>query len=142
VVSARVLAAACAIMVVMPTLEDVESRALSVQPEPIHVCVFARDEDLRGWLVDELLLMTWLGALELGLASSVADACAHTTDLAIVGLDGLSVDETRLLHEHPAVIAIGTPATELARARVLASRLTSRELKQAIRETLLRDRRC
>jgi hypothetical protein len=98
------------------------------------VCVFTRDEELRGWLVDELLLMTWLGVVEIDLVASL-DGVAGA-DLAIVGLDALTRDELAQLHGRTRMIAIGTPPADLSPARVLDARLTSKELKRAIRDAL------
>src|SRR5438094_7543638 len=109
---------------------DIVNRVPTPPPATLRVSIFARDEELRGWLLDELMLMTWLGALELELPARVEDVCAGS-DLAIVGLDALSPAELHALRECPSLIAIGAAPADLASARVLGARLTSRELKIA-----------
>ena len=103
----------------------------------LRVGVFAHDRELRGWLVDELALLS--PTLEVQTVDALETAAAH---LLIVGLDALSLaDAERLRELAPAtrVIAIGAPTSQLAAtpfACVLDTSLTSKELKRAVRESL------
>jgi hypothetical protein len=105
---------------------------------PEHrVGVFARDPELRTWLVDEL------GLLSPALAVQSLDALdAASLQLLIVDLDALTLaDEARLRELAPAtpVIAIGAPTKQLATTPffcVLEAELTSKQLKRAVRESL------
>ena len=103
----------------------------------VCVRVFARDHDLRTWLVDELALLS--PTLDVKTVDALDDAQAH---LLIVGLDALSLaDAERLSELAPAtpVIAIGSPTSRLAATPfvcVLDTELTSKQLKRAVRDTL------
>jgi hypothetical protein len=104
--------------------------------DTIRVCVCANDDDLRAWILDELLLMTWVGALELDPITRLRDARSGA-NLVIVGTEGLGPGDLDHLHAVTApVIAVGTAPAGIAFASVLSTKLTSRELKQAIRGTL------
>jgi hypothetical protein len=106
-----------------------------MQPE-VRVRVFAHDQELRSWLVDELALLS--PTIEV----QTVDALDTGANLFIVGLDALTIaDAERLRELAPAtpVIAIGLPSSQLAAtpfACVLDTKLTSRELKRAVRDTL------
>ena len=102
--------------------------------EAVRVCIYAHDDELRTWLVDEVALMTWIGNVQLECVTSLDELAA---DLVIVGADRLSGDERRALDRRSwPVIAVGNP--DAIADRVLGPGLTSRELKQAIREVLPR----
>ena len=82
--------------------------------------------------------MTWAGALQL---KTLARYAACDGDLMIVGLEDLGGDELAALRERAPgtpMIAIGSPPVGVTADRVLAASITSRELKQAIRELLAR----
>ena len=96
-----------------------------------RVCVYATDLELRTWIVDELSLMTWLGALQLEIASSF-DAIGSDRDLVIIGVDSA----LRARTWRAPTIAIGAADPALA-DRVLPPSSTSRQLKQAIRELIM-----
>lgn len=127
----------------MSGLQDVNTQAAAITPEPIRVALFAPDDELRGWLVEELSLMTWMGALQLDtLTAMTMDAIdPDALDLLIVDLDRMSAAEVQAIATRSwtaPVIAIGTllDRREYQFDHVLGSRLTSRELKQAIRKAV------
>jgi hypothetical protein len=127
----------------MSGLQDLNTQPAAVTPEPIRVAVFAPDDELRGWLVEELSLMTWMGALQLDtLTAMTLDAIEpDALDLLIVDLDRMSPADVQTIATRSwtaPVIAIGTvrDPREYRFDQVLGSRLTSRELKQAIRKTV------
>jgi hypothetical protein len=108
---------------------------LSVVPEPVRVCVCAADAELRTWLLEELSLMTWIGPLQL---TTLARYTPTDADLVIVGLDHLDAGELAQLRERRSItpmIAIGT-ADDIRADRMFGASVTSRELKQSIRELL------
>lgn len=131
----------------MSGLQDVDTQQAAVTPEQVRVAVFAPDDELRGWLVEELSLMTWMGALQLDtLAAVTMDAIdPDALDLLIIDLDRMSAAEVQSIAKRSwtaPVIAIGTlrDRREYQFDHVLGPRLTSRELKQAIRQAVF-DRR-
>lgn len=106
--------------------------------ERIRVCVCVSDEELRSWLIEELGLMTWIGELEMTSLANLADALAHA-DLIIIESDSLTpADLERLATTHAPVIAVGTK--QVCANRMFGPTLTSRELRQAIRELVLAPR--
>jgi hypothetical protein len=104
----------------------------SFLPEAIRVCVLAPDPELRAWLVDELSLMTWIGALQLEIVPD-AESIGSERDLVILGLDAIVAARSW----SAPTISIGRCPEHLTVERVLPANATSRELKQAIREELL-----
>lgn len=107
-------------------------------PESIRVCVCGPDEELRAWIVEELALMTWLGSVQLESSASLLDE-PQAFQLVIAGLDGASQEEVDRLAARDwttPLIAIGS--RPVPAHRVLGTRLTSRELKQAIRDLITR----
>ncbi len=106
----------------------------SVTDETVRVCIYARDDELRSWLLDELALMSWIGRLQLECVTTLDGVVA---DLVIIGADPLTADDRRAIDrkQWPG-IAIGH--ADVIADRILGARLTSRELKQAIRELLVR----
>jgi hypothetical protein len=133
----------------MSTLSDLEmSRpAVTAEPEPVRVAVFAPDDELRAWLVEELTLMAWKGALDLVTLTAVtADALKTASlDLLIVDLDRMSLADVDVIATRTStapVIGIGTLRDHRVDRfeQVLGPRLTSRELKRAIR-TIVFDHR-
>jgi hypothetical protein len=103
----------------------------------LRVGVFARDLELRTWLVDELALLS--PTIEVKTVDALDGASPH---LLIVGLDALTLADAERLRElarATPVIAIGSPSTQLATAPfacVLDTKLTSKELKRAVRDSL------
>jgi hypothetical protein len=105
----------------------------------VTIHVFAHDRELRAWLVDELALMS--PTIDVQTTDTLVSGAAH---LLIVGLDALEPrDVARLaeLLERRAVpvIGIGTAAPSLATAAfacVLDAKLTSKQLKRAVRDAL------
>lgn len=76
--------------------------------------------------------MTWIGELELVSLPTLADAPPRL-ELIIIESDGLTPgDLDRLATMHAPVIAVGT--AQVRADRMFGPKLTSRELKQAIRE--------
>jgi hypothetical protein len=129
----------------MSGLQDLDTRPASVAPEPVRVAVFAPDDELRTWLVEELSLMTWMGALQLATLTSTESLDPDALDLLIVDLDRMSAADVQTIATRSwsaPVIAIGTvrDRREYRFDHVLGSGLTSRELKQAIRQAVF-DRR-
>lgn len=113
-----------------------------VTPASIRICVCGPDDELRGWIVEELQLMTWVGGLEVDSISGVSEDALRPDayDVVIAGIDGISpADAERLARRSwtTPLIAVGTPA--VGANRTLSSKLTSRDLKSAVRE-LLADR--
>jgi hypothetical protein len=96
--------------------------------------VCGADEDLRAWIVEELRLMTWIGEVELGAVAALAEAPPQL-ELLIIGSDGLSPgDLDRIASRRRATPIVAVGATTIAADRMFGPKLTSRELKQAIRE--------
>lgn len=93
-----------------------------------------QDDDLRAWIVEELRLMTWIGELELTSAATPADAPAQL-ELLILGSDGLTAgDLERVAQRRRTTPVIAVGSTHMTADRSFGPKLTSRELKQAIRE--------
>lgn len=122
-------------------LDDLDPRAPTPAAQPLRVAVCSADEDLRAWILDELRLLTAFGPLQIEVLASLAGDRLRAADLAllVVGVDGLASADVEQLRRRPwsaPVIAIGALHGELrdvAFDHVLTARLTSRELKQAIR---------
>lgn len=131
----------------MSGLQDVNTPPTAVTPEPVRVAVFAPDDELRGWLLEELSLMTWMGALRLDPIASVASDVLDpdSLDLLIVDLDRMTAADVQAIATRTwtaPVIAIGTmrDRREYQFDHVLGAGLTSRELKQAIRQAVFERR--
>lgn len=78
--------------------------------------------------------MTWIGELDLSSIANPADVPTQL-DLLIVGSDGLSasdLDRVASRRKSTPVIAVGS--SNMQAERTFGPKLTSRELKQAIRE--------
>jgi hypothetical protein len=106
--------------------------------ESIRVCVCGPDEELRAWIAEELALMTWLGSVQLESSASLLDE-PQAYQLVIAGLDGASDEEVdRLAARNWTTPLIAIGSRSVPAHRVLGTRLTSRELKQAIRELIVR----
>lgn len=94
------------------------------------------------WLTDELALLS--PSIEVTSAQSLHTLAADPAALWIVELEALSTSDDdqlrQLIEEHTAkVIAIGSPPPPLANAPfacVLDAKLTSRQLKRAVRDVL------
>lgn len=95
----------------------------------ISLCI--AEDDLRSWVMEELLLMTWVA--DQPMFDTMADPSDVDPSAAL-----LIVDADRALHA-PAVptIAIGSDPG-IAGVVVLPTKLTSRELKLAMRLALPR----
>jgi hypothetical protein len=107
-------------------------------PTEVIIRVFAHDHDLRGWLVDELALMSPTIEVQ---TTAILDA--GSAQLLIVGLDALAATELEglaaVLHARAVpVIGIGaaTALPTAAFACVLDAKLTSKQLKRAVRDAL------
>lgn len=127
----------------MSRLHDLEVPRSAVTPEPMRVAVFAPDPELRGWLLEELTLMTWKGALDLVALSAITIEAMKpaSLDLLIVDLDHMSLADVELIATRTwaaPVIGIGTlhDRREDRFDQVLGAGVTSRELKRAIREVV------
>ena len=99
----------------------------------VRIRVLSHDHELRAWLVDELALIS--PTIEV---QTVDTLDTTGTQLLIVGLDTLDADDVARLRELTIpVIAIGTPIVGLAPvACVLDAKLTSKQLKRAVRDLL------
>lgn len=78
--------------------------------------------------------MTWIGEVELSSVGALADLPPQL-ELLIIGSDGLSpgdLDRVASRRRTTPVIAVG--ATQIAADRMFGPKLTSRDLKQSIRE--------
>jgi len=112
-----------------------------MQPE-IRVRVYALDNELRAWVVDELVLMS--PSVTVQAAASMSALDETQAELFIVGVDALSLAEAQQLREvldrrRAPVIAIGAPGAALAGAAfaaVLDGAVTSKQFKRAVREAL------
>lgn len=110
----------------------------------LRVRVYATDGELRAWLADELALMS--PTIDVQTVDDVRQLDTGRAELVIAGIDLLSpTDSDRLREiverEVTPVIAIGTPRSALGGAPfacVLDARLTSKQLKRAVRECLAR----
>ena len=108
-------------------------------PERIRVHVFAHDHELRAWLLDELALMSPFGSVEVETVDALDRAAA--CDVLIAGLERMTTSEAEVLRDmiaqHRIVIAIGAPQALQMRLDfrcVLDAKLTSRQLKRAVRD--------
>jgi hypothetical protein len=102
--------------------------------------VCGADDDLRAWIVEELRLMTWVGEVELTSVASLADA-PGPLELLIIDSEGLTqADLDRLASRRRTTPVIAVGNTVIAAERTFGPRLTSRELKQAIRELVFAPR--
>jgi hypothetical protein len=100
----------------------------------VRIRVITSDRDLRAWVVDELALMSPTIEVQTADTLDAADA-----DLLIVGLDALPAAAAERLRELSIpVIGIGAPPSVLAGSSVcvLDAKLTSKQLKRAVRDSL------
>ena len=100
----------------------------------VRIRVLTNDQELRAWLVDELALIS--PTIEAQIAESLDTTGA---DMLIVGLDSLPAAHVELLRELSIpVIAIGATPNTLSGSRVcvLDAKLTSKQLKRAVRDSL------
>lgn len=86
--------------------------------------------------------MTWIGGIQIDSLSELSDDVVRPDDydIVIAGIDGIpKTDAERLARRSwtTPLIAVGTPA--VGANKTLTSKLTSRDLKSAVRE-LLADR--
>jgi hypothetical protein len=114
----------------------------SEMPAEVQIRLYATDGELRAWLADELALMS--PTIEVRAVDHVEQLDAVPAALWIVGVEALTLADSELVAELVArrsgpVIAIGAPTSPLraaAFACVLDARLTSKQLKRAVREAL------
>jgi hypothetical protein len=109
----------------------------------IYVYVCARDADLRSWLIDELLLITWLGKVEIRAIDDLHDQRfrGNELDLLLIELDELAPADIELLTTRQwtqPVIGVGEANNPLASSVsvVLDRAPTSMRFKRAIRALL------
>ena len=105
----------------------------------LRICLCIIEDDLRSWVMEELLLMTWVEAPALTSAASLSAFDPNAMSLVLVGVDRLGHHEREHLRTRTwrtPVIAIGREVQDLSCEHILGPRLTSRELKQALRATL------
>lgn len=111
-------------------------------PVEVRIHVFARDRDLTTWLTDELALLS--PTIEVKMLSTLKTLATDPAELWIVELEALSAADDAQLRDlveqrNAPVIAIGTPSPPLADAPfacVLDAKLTSKQLKRAVRDVL------
>ena len=101
--------------------------------------VFAHDRELRAWLVDELALMSPFGSVEVEEVDALDGV--GSGDVLIAGLEHITAGEAdklrELIAQHVLVIAVGAPQALQMRLDfrcVLDTKLTSRQLKRAVRD--------
>ena len=101
-----------------------------------RIALWIAEEDLRTWVMEELLLITWVSQPVIVTVADVSLVDPDLTSLLVVGVDRLAPRDLELVRRWTVpVIAIGADAG-IPRAQVLGPKLTSRELKQALRATL------
>jgi hypothetical protein len=112
-------------------------------PAGTRIQVFTRDSDLRTWLLDELALMSPGSSVEVRALDSLEQSSA--TDLLIVDIDHLNEGDVEQLREailkHTSIIAVGSPhrlPVPLDFTCLLESKLTSKQLKRAVRDVVTR----
>lgn len=111
-------------------------------PAEVRIHLYAHDRDLAAWLTDELALLS--PSIEVKTLPTLQTLGAAPAELWIVELEALSgADDAhlrQLVEQRIApVIAIGAPPPPLADAPfacVLDAKLTSKQLKRAVREVL------
>jgi hypothetical protein len=104
----------------------------------VRICLWIAEEDLRTWVMEELLLVTWTSPPSLVVAADPA-AVDRDASLLVLGVDRLSPSDLDLVRSWSVpVIAIGADPG-IPRAHVLGPKLTSRELKRALRAALTRE---
>lgn len=100
-----------------------------------RICLWIVDDDLRAWVLEELLLMTWLSPPQLVTVHDLAAIDPTKVGVLVVDVDHMAPHDLEVLRSWTCpIIAIG-PDPGIADAHVLPPGLTSRELKQAIRST-------
>ena len=106
-----------------------------------RICLCIVEDDLRSWVLDELKLITWIVLPEIQILTDLAAIDAQAS-VVIVGLDRATprmLEQLRDRTWRTPLIAIGKDHG-IAADRVLEPRLTSRELKQALRGILFDSR--
>lgn len=100
-----------------------------------RICLWIVEDDLRTWVVEELLLMGWSSPPQLVTAHELAAIDPTTLGVLVLDVDRLSPHDLEVIRGWTCpIIAIGADPG-IARAHLLPPKLTSRELKQAIRST-------
>jgi hypothetical protein len=94
-----------------------------------RICLCIAEDDLRAWVKDELMLMTWVGTPTLVFIDELQPVDAN---VIVVGIDRLSPRDRVELQSRTWT----TPVITIGKGGDLGPRLTSRELKQAIRARL------
>ena len=100
-----------------------------------RICLCIAEDDLRAWVKDELLLITWIGTPSIQIVEELGPVDAN---VIVIGIDRLSAtdrEELRTRTWKTPVITIGRDG-DYPNVVALGPRLTSRELKQAIRTSL------
>jgi hypothetical protein len=105
-----------------------------------RICLCIAEEDLRSWVLDELMLMTWPTQPIYTTIIDLEDIAAMAPNVVLVGVDRIPphvVEQLRARTWTTPVIAIGAGSVGFPAEHILGTWLTSRELKQALRATLL-----
>jgi hypothetical protein len=127
----------------MSTIIEHQESSLNLAPHEIRICVCITEPDLRSWVVEELVLITWPGSLTLETVDTLAELPAEARELVLIGIDGFSEDELAALErldKHTPIVAIGSldRRTAFAFACRLGPKLASHELRAVIRELVYR----
>ena len=103
-----------------------------------RICLCIAEDDLRSWVMEELLLMTWVSQPTIVTAHDLDAIDPADVSLLVLGVDRVAPRALEVARTWTVpVIAIGTSPAGISRAHSLGAKLTSRELKQALRATLL-----
>lgn len=100
-----------------------------------RICLCIAEDDLRSWVTEELLLITWV--VQPAVATVPELAAIDPTTAAVIVVDRLASPDLELLRRWAVPVIVIGADPGLAGAVVLGPKLTSRELKQAIRATVL-----
>ena len=108
-----------------------------VQTESMRIVVCTADDELRAWIFDELVLMSWGVKPRFQTITQLSDMLRpDRVGLLIVSMDALAPGDVERMRDRPwkaPIIGIGIPERlGLGFDRILSSRPTSRELEAVI----------
>ena len=102
-------------------------------PGGTRICLCIAEDDLRTWVIEELKLITWV---QPAIVTAKDLSAIEPATVAVMIIDRLAPPDLELLRGWAVpVVAIGADPG-IAGAQVLGPKLTSRELKQALRSTV------
>ena len=105
-------------------------------PGGTRICLCIAEDDLRTWVSEELLLITWVAQAAVVTVPDLAAIDPATA--AVVVVDRLASPDLELLRSWSVPVIVIGADPGVPGAVVLGAKLTSRELKQAIRAAVLR----